>query len=154
MLDWMWPPYTWLVLKFSWMAAFLRAIILKALASVGFVDVWRVKLKAKGREKSHRFNQFFLVEGWLLLYVSFVQEQLFCEGKRNWLLYLNVSYKVWFPHRPFRRDKSSEVSRLLGKFITEVGIALAKVTLELQGSFTLEMHCIPLYTCQLSRVTR
>ena len=40
----------------------MRAIILEALASVGFVDVWRVKVKAKGREKSHRFN-FFLVEG-------------------------------------------------------------------------------------------
>ena len=39
----------------------MRAIILEALASVGFVNV-RVKLKAKGREKSHRFN-FFLVEG-------------------------------------------------------------------------------------------
>ena len=38
--------------------------------------------------------------------------------------------------------------------ITEVGIALAEVTLQLQGSFTLEMHYIWLYTCQLSRIIR
>ena len=39
------------------------------------------------------------------------------------------------------------------EMITEVGITLAEVTLELEGSFTLEMHYIPFYTCQLSRVT-
>ena len=47
-----------------------------------------------------------------------------------------------FPRRPFRRDKSSEPIKTTREFITEVGIALVEVTLELQGFFTLEMHLV------------
>ena len=32
------------------------------------------------------------------------------------------------------------------EFITKIGIGLAEVTLELQGSFTLQKHCISLPT--------
>ena len=67
MLDLMWPLTYFIGFQIFLDGCILRALILEALASVGFIDVWRVKLKAiKGREKSHRFN-FFLIEGWLLL---------------------------------------------------------------------------------------
>ena len=39
-------------------------------------------------------------------------------------------------------DKSSEPIKTNWEFITKVGNALADVTLELQGSFTLEMHLV------------
>ena len=48
-----------------------------------------VKLKAKWREKS------------LIQDSSFI-----CEGKFNALFYINLSYKVPFPPRPFRRHES------------------------------------------------
>ena len=56
--------------------------------------------------------------------VSFVQVLLFCEEKFTWLLYINLSYKVSFPRRPFRRHESRTL--LLGtttitrKFTSEV----------------------------------
>ena len=56
---------------------------------------------------------------------------------------LILSYKISFPRRPFRPDKSGEPIKTTREFIIKVGIALAEVTLELQGSFTLEMHFIP-----------
>ena len=55
---------------------------------------------------------------------------------------LILSYKIWFPCRPFRRVKSREPIKTTREFTIKVGIALAKVTLELQGSFTLEMHFV------------
>ena len=52
--------------------------------------------------------------------------------------------KYYFLGDPFVVTNYNQAnrSRLLGKFITEERIALAKVTLELQGSFTLEMHLV------------
>ena len=55
---------------------------------------------------------------------------------------LILSYKIEFPCRPFLRDKSSEPIKTTREFVTEVGIALAEVTLEPQDSFTLEMHFV------------
>ena len=53
-----------------------------------------------------------------------------------------MSYIISFPRRPFRRDKSREPIKTTREFITEVGISLVEVTLELQGFFTLEMHLV------------
>ena len=47
----------------------------------------------------------------------------------------NLSYKISFSRRPFRPDKSSEPIKTIREFITEVGIASAEVTPELQGSY-------------------
>ena len=55
---------------------------------------------------------------------------------------LILSYKYNFLADPFVRDKSREPIKTTREFIIKVGIALAEVTLELQGSFTLEMHFV------------
>ena len=47
MLDLMWPLLYFIGFQIFLDGCILRAIILEALASVGFVDVWRVKIKAK-----------------------------------------------------------------------------------------------------------
>ena len=77
---------------------------------VTFVDEiwskWNWKLK-EGK------NPTGLIRVDCCLLVSLVQVQLFCEGKCNWLLYW-LALQIWFPRRLFRRDKSSELSRLLG----------------------------------------
>ena len=78
----------------------------------------------------------------MLPWVSFVQVLLFCEGKWKLTFVLKLVLQISFPRRPFRRDKSSEPIKTTREFITEIGIALVEVTLELQGFFTLEMHLV------------
>ena len=64
-------------------------------------------------------------------------QRLVCEGKCNWLLYLNLSYKIWFARRSFGGDKSSEVSRRFGN-IYNWGTALHRLTVRLNSK-------VPLY---------
>ena len=52
MLDLMWPLIYFIGFQIFLDGYILKAIILEALASFGFVDVWRAKLKSKGRENS------------------------------------------------------------------------------------------------------
>ena len=49
MLDWMGPLIYFIGFQIFLDGWILRGIILEAFASVGFVDVWKVKVKAKGR---------------------------------------------------------------------------------------------------------
>ena len=49
MLDWMGPLIYFNGFQIFLDGWILRAITLEAFASVGFVDVWKVKVKAKGR---------------------------------------------------------------------------------------------------------
>ena len=123
----------------------------------------KMKVKAKEREKSHRFN-FFLVEG---LIVAWCKSGY--HAKENAIdFYTDLFCKIWLLRRLFRRYKSSELRHCISwsytrttwflylrtafghlsrgtfcqsmsrEFITEVGIVLAEVILELHGSFTLE----------------
>ena len=67
----------------------------------------------KGREKSHRFN-FLLVEGLIVAY-----RYVLCKSgyyvKENLIdFYTDLLCKICFSRRLFRRDKSSELSRVLG----------------------------------------
>ena len=88
------------------MAAF-REQFLEALTSL------LLKLKAKGREKSHRFN-FFLVEGLIVAYRYVLCKSGYYVKKNVIDFYADSLCKICFSRRLFRREKSSELSRLLG----------------------------------------
>ena len=65
-------------------------------------------MKAKWREKSLiQDSSFTWWKFWLTLRLVLCRSRYFiCEGKFNWLLYINLFYKVSFPRRPFRRHES------------------------------------------------
>ena len=58
--------------------------------------------------------KFFSVEGLIDALGKFCTSPVVLWRKMQLTLYLKLSYKVWFACRPFRRDKSIEVSGLLG----------------------------------------
>ena len=91
---------------YSWIAAF-RELFLEALTSL------LLKLKAKGRGKSHRFN-FFLVEGLIVAHRYVLCKSGYFVKENAIDFYSDLLCKIWFPRRLFRRDKSSELSRLIG----------------------------------------
>ena len=93
MLDLMWPLTYFIGFQIFLDGCILRAIILEALASVGFVDVWRVKLKAKGREKSHRFN-FFLVEGLIVALSKFCTSAVILWRKKQLTFILKLDFLI------------------------------------------------------------
>ena len=66
-----------------------------------------------------------------------MQVRLFCEGKwQLTFIYTETCLtKYHFLVDPFVVTNQANLSRLLGTFITEVGIALVEVTLKLQGLF-------------------
>ena len=72
-----------------------------------------MKLKAKGREKSHGFN-FFLVEGLIVAYRYGLCKSGYFVKENAIDFYTDLFCKILSPRRLFRRDKSSELSRLLG----------------------------------------
>ena len=88
------------------MAAF-REQFLEALTSL------LLKLKAKGREKSHRFN-FFLVEGLIVAYRYVLCKSGYFVKENVTDFYADLLCLICFSRRRFRRDKSSELSRVLG----------------------------------------
>ena len=106
------------------MASF-RELFLEALTSL------LLKLKAKGREKSHRFN-FFLVEGLIVAY-----RYVLCKsGNRKMQLtfILTCFAKYVFLADFFVVTNQANYQDYSGIY-TEVGIASAEAILELHGSF-------------------
>ena len=100
-----------------------------------------MKLKAKGREKSHRIN-FFLVEGLIVALGKFCASPVILRRKMQLAFVVTCFAKYDFPVDVFvvQIERTIKITR---EFITkQVGIALAKVILELQGSFTLERHLV------------
>ena len=90
-------------------------------------------------------SNVFLVEGLIVALGKFCTSLIILPRKMGIDFYtykLRCLTKYYFLVDPFVVTNQANRSRLLGKFITEVRIALAEVTLELQGSFTLEMHLV------------
>ena len=82
-----------------------------------------------------------MVKGLIVAQVSFVQVVLFCEEKFNGLLNINLSYKVSFPRRPFRRHESRILLRII-KITRELQLRYAFITLAAVSPDPLFKKCL------------